>query len=44
MKRRMTDTMKSDSLERNARELTKQQLKTVVAGVGTNGEIHVGST
>jgi len=40
----MTDMMKIESLEHNARELTKRQLKTVVAGVGTNGEIHIGST
>jgi len=40
----MTDMMKIESLERNARELTKRQLKAVVAGVGTNGEIHIGST
>jgi hypothetical protein len=40
----MTDMVKVELLERSARELTKRQLKTVVAGVGTNGEIHIGST
>jgi hypothetical protein len=44
MKQSGTDKIKVASTERGVRELTKGELKNTVAGAGSNGKLHVGST
>jgi hypothetical protein len=44
MKQSGTDKVKVGSAERGVRELTKDELRNIVAGTGTNGKLHVGST
>jgi hypothetical protein len=43
MKQPETDKIKIGSTERGVRELTKGELKSIVAGAGSNGKLHVGS-
>jgi hypothetical protein len=43
MKQSGTDKIKVVSTERGVRELTKDEVKNIGAGAGTNGKLHVGS-